>query len=155
MKFTTKTEYGLVCLVYMARQSPGHTVTIREIVQSERFSATYIEKILQKLRDANIVTSQQGKQGGFTLAKDPSQITLKEIIEALEGGSTFDVNHNTFGVFCSPIIRERIVCTHFSMCGLRPVWNKTKELLDNFYGSVTLEMIVKEEHEVKNLVATS
>ena len=153
MKFTTKTEYGLVCLVYMARQSPVHTVTIREIVQSEQFSATYIEKILQKLRAANIVTSQQGKQGGFALARHPSQITLKEIIEVLEGGATFDVNHNTFGVFCAPAIREKIVCTHFSMCGVRPVWNKTKELLDHFYGSVTLETIAKEEHEVKNLVA--
>ncbi|OGQ47001.1 MAG: hypothetical protein A3H42_01170 [Deltaproteobacteria bacterium RIFCSPLOWO2_02_FULL_46_8] len=155
MKFTTKTEYGLVCLIYMAGLGSGHTVTIKEIVKSERFSAAYIEKILQKLRAANIVVSHQGKQGGFALAKKPSQITLKEIIEALEGGSTFEVNHNTFGVFCNPLIRERIVCTHFSMCGLRPVWNRTKELLDHFYGSVTLEMIAKEEPEVKNLVATN
>ena len=155
MKFTTKTEYGLVCLVYMARQKPSHTTSIKEIVQIERFSPAYIEKILQKLRAANIVASHQGKQGGFTLARDPSQITLKEIIEALEGGSTFKVNRNTFGVFCNPAIREKIVCTHFSMCGVRPVWNKTKELLDDFYGSVTLEMIAKDEHEVKNLVTSS
>ena len=153
MRFTTKTEYGLVCLIYMARQDPGHTVTIKEIVKSEQFSATYLEKILQKLRTASIVVSHQGKQGGFALARDPSQITLKEIIEALEGGSTFDINLNTFGVFCNPLIREKIVCTHFSTCGLRPVWNKTKELLDHFYGSVTLEVIAKEEREVKSLVA--
>ena len=155
MRFTTKTEYGLVCLIYMARQGFGQTVTIKEMAKIEHFSATYIEKILQKLRDANIVVSHQGKQGGFALARNPSQITLKEIIESLEGGSTFEVNLNTFGVFCNPVIREKIVCTHFSMCGLRPVWNKTKELLDHFYGSVTLEMIAKEEHEVKNLVATN
>jgi len=152
MRFTTKTEYGLVCLIYMARH-PSETGTVKEIVKSERFAATYIEKILQKLRAANIVVSHQGKQGGFSLARDPSQITLKEIIEALEGGSTFDVNLNTFGVFCSPVIREKIVCTHFSTCGLRPIWNKTKEILDQFYGSVTLKTIAKEEHEVKNLVA--
>src|SRR3989338_10581540 len=115
----------------------------------------YIEKILQKLRVANIITSHQGKQGGFALARPSSQITLREIIEALEGGVTFEVNVNTFGVFCNPVIRERIVCTHFSMCGVRPVWNKTKELLDDFYGSVTLEMIAKDEHEAKNLVTAS
>ena len=152
MRFTTKTEYGLVCLIYMARQSQDHTVTVKEIAKQERFSTTYIEKILQKLRAANIITSHQGKQGGYALARPASQITLKEIIEALEGGATFEVNVNTFGVFCNPAIRERIVCTHFSGCGLRPVWNKTKDLLDQFYGSITLGMIAKAEPEVKNLV---
>ena len=153
MKFTTKTEYGLICLIYMARHSSADMVTIREIVKTERFSPAYIEKILQKLRSAHIVISHQGKQGGYALARPASQITLKEIIEALEGGSTFDVH--TFGVFCDPAIRDKIVCTHFSMCGLRPVWQRTKELLDHFYGSVTLEMIAKEEHQVKNLMAVS
>ncbi|MBI3999005.1 MAG: Rrf2 family transcriptional regulator [Candidatus Omnitrophica bacterium] len=151
MKFTTKTEYGLVCLIYMARDTSADMITIREIVKKERFSPAYIEKILQKLRSANIVVSHQGKQGGYALARHPSEITLKEIIEALEGGATFDIQ--TFGIFCEPSMREKIVCTHFSMCGLRPVWQKTKELLDNFYGSITLEMIVKEEHQVKNLVS--
>ncbi len=151
MKFTTKTEYGLVCLIYMARHVSADMVTIREIVKTEHFSPAYIEKILQKLRSVNIVVSHQGKQGGYALARPASQITLKEIIEALEGGSTFDVH--TFGVFCDPVIREKIVCTHFSMCGLRPVWQRTKELLDHFYGSVTLETIAKEERHVKNLVA--
>ena len=150
MKFTTKTEYGLVCLIYMARHISADMVTIREIVKKEHFSPAYIEKILQKLRSANIVVSHQGKQGGYELARQPSEITLKDIIEALEGGATFDIQ--TFGVFCEPTMREKIVCTHFSMCGLRPVWQKTKELLDHFYGSVTLEMIAKEEHQVKNLV---
>ncbi len=154
MKFTTKTEYGLVCLIYMAQHSSADMVTIREIVKTERFSPAYIEKILQKLRSANIVISHQGKQGGYALARPASQITLKEIIEALEGGSTFDVHtFGAFGVFCDPVIRDKIVCTHFSMCGLRPVWQRTKELLDHFYGSVTLEIIAKEEHQVKNLVA--
>ena len=153
MKFTTKTEYGLVCLIYMARQPHSEMVTIKEIVKNERFSSTYIEKILQKLRAANIVVSHQGKQGGYALARLPSEITLKEIIEALEGGATFDIQ--TFGIFCDPVIRERIVCTHFSMCGLRPVWRRTKELLDQFYGSVTLEMIAQEEHQVKHFVHTN
>ena len=153
MRFTTKTEYGLVCLIYLARhQNTDHTVTVKEIVKSERFSASYTEKILQKLRAAHIITSHQGKQGGYELARRPSQITLKEIIEALEGGATFDVSDHTFGVFCAPAIREKIICTHFSMCGLRPVWNKTKVLLDQFYGSVTLEMIAKAEPEVQSLV---
>lgn len=135
MRFTTKTEYGLVCLIYMARHTSADLVTIKEIVKKERFSPTYVEKILQKLRSANIVVSHQGNQGGYGLARDPSQITLKEIIEALEG--------HTFDIFCEPEVREEIVCTHFSLCGLKPIWQKAKEILDYYFHSITLEMLAK------------
>lgn len=145
MRYTTKTEYGMVCLAYMARHTEEGYATIKEIVEKEHFSPTYIEKIFQSLRAANIVASHPGKQGGFSLARHPSQITLKEIIEALEG--------QTFDVFCEPQVREHIVCTHMCMCGIRPIWSKTKELLDKFYGSVTLEMIAKEEKESGAFIA--
>ena len=144
MRFTTKTEYGLVCLIYMARHLSADLVTIKEIVAKERYSTTYIEKILQALRAANIVVARQGHQGGYTLARPASEITLKEIIEALEG--------HTFEVFCEPHLRREIVCTHFSLCGLMPIWNRTKELLDEFYHSVTLEMLAKEEKQAVPLV---
>ncbi|MBI4971667.1 MAG: Rrf2 family transcriptional regulator [Candidatus Omnitrophica bacterium] len=144
MRFTTKTEYGLVCLVYMAKHPEAEMVTVKDLGLTESYSMTYMEKILQKLRASNIVVSHQGKHGGYSLARDPSQITLREIIEALEGG--------TFGKFCETDLRKEIVCTHFIMCGLRPVWEKTKALLDNFFSSITLEMIAKPEKDVEGLL---
>ena len=133
MRFTTKTEYGLVCLVNMARQPQDAIKTVRDLVKSEHYSIAFTEKIFQKLRQAHIVTSHQGKQGGYSLARPAPEITLKEIIEALEG--------KTFEVFCEPEVREHIVCTHFELCGIKPVWKKTKELLDHYYESITLEML--------------
>lgn len=149
MRYTTRTEYGMVCLAHMARKfldNGNSIVTVKEIAEKERFSITYVEKILQSLRAANIVVSHQGKQGGFSLSRHPSEITLKVIIEALEG--------HTFDVFCEPDVRSHIVCTHFCMCGVKPLWAKTKTLLDDFYGSITLEMIAKQEHEVQSLIGT-
>lgn len=143
MRFTTKTEYGLICLVYLARHTSADLVTIKEIVKKERFSATYIEKILQKLRAANIVVSHQGKQGGYELARKPSEITLREIVEALEGA--------TFDLFCEPDIREEIVCTHFSLCGLKPIWQQTKNVLDHFFNSITLETIANQNQTAEHL----
>jgi Rrf2 family protein len=128
----------------MARNGGADSMTIKEIAEKEHFSPDYIEKIFQILRASDIVVSRLGKQGGFSLSRPPSQITMKEIIEALEG--------QTFDVFCEPEVREHIVCTHFCMCGVRPVWAKTKALLDNFYGSITLEMIAKEEGIAKTLI---
>ena len=144
MRFTTKTEYGLVCLIYMARRYP-EMVTIKEIVAKERFSLTYIEKILQSLREGNIVISHKGKQGGYSLAKPPEKITLREVIESLEG--------KTFDVYCEPEIRSHIVCTHFCMCGIRPIWQKTKTLLDQFFDSVTLATVAREEPQVMGVMA--
>jgi Rrf2 family protein len=129
----------------MAKNAPPGMATIKEIAEKEQFSPAYIEKILQTLHAANIVVSHRGTHGGFSLARHPSQITLKEIIDALEG--------HTFDVFCEPDVRNHIVCTHFCMCGIRPLWAKTKELLDQFYGSITLEMIAKEEKESQNFIA--
>jgi len=137
MKFTTKTEYGLVCLIHMAKQGVDRMVTIKKIVHQERFSHTYIEKILQQLKAADIVVSHQGKEGGYTLARSPSQITMREIIEALEG--------DTFHIYCKPSRRKGIVCTHFSsLCALKPIWGRTKNLLDDFFNGITLEAIAKE-----------
>jgi Rrf2 family transcriptional regulator, cysteine metabolism repressor len=134
LRFTTKTEYGLVCLLYLSKNSsrdPVKVATIRDIVKAEKFSVTYVAKILHLLRRGNILEAHHGKQGGYTLAREAGKITLKEIIEVLEG--------TTFEVFCQPKIRSEIVCNHFSMCGVSPVWNRTKEILDEFYSSVTLE----------------
>ena len=139
MRLQKKTEYGLVSLCYIAKQAPLAVVTVRDMVEHEKYSVTYMEKIFQKFRMANIVIAHHGKEGGYSLARHPSEITLRQIIEALEG--------KTFDVFCEPDIRQKIVCTHFDMCGVRPVWKKTKEVLDNLYGAITLDMMAKGEYE--------
>ncbi|MCM8775360.1 MAG: Rrf2 family transcriptional regulator [Candidatus Omnitrophica bacterium] len=137
MRFTTKTEYGLICLIRMAKAENSRPLTVKEIVRDENFPVAYTEKILQKLRAANIVAAQHGNQGGYVLARPASEIYLKEIVEALEG--------STFDVYCKPRLRQDIVCTHFSLCGVKPIWLKTKELLDNFYSTVTLKGLAEED----------
>ena len=146
MKFTTKTEYGIVCMIYLARHfGRKGWLTIKEIASHENYPVPYIEKILQALRQAELILSQQGHHGGYALARKPAEITLKQVVDALEGA--------TFEVFCAPETREGIVCTHFCLCGVKPVWRKTKQLLDEFYDSVTLEMMTKDEIEMRKLLA--
>ncbi|OGW78634.1 MAG: hypothetical protein A2Z83_01460 [Omnitrophica bacterium GWA2_52_8] len=143
MRFTTKTEYGLVCLIYLAKHSELQPITVKELVRGEQFSPTFTEKIMQQLKAAKIVTSYQGNQGGYVLARNPAEVTLRDIIEALEG--------STFEVFCEPTIRKDIVCTHYPMCEVSPVWYKTKELLDRFFNGISLEMLAKRDCNWKEL----
>lgn len=137
MRFTTKTEYGLISLIHMTLADGSGPITVKWLAEKENYSASYIEKILQALRQAGIVTSHQGKQGGYTLARIPSAITLKDIIEALEGA--------TFDLFCPEQHPEGVICNHSQLCGLKPIWSRTKSLLDEYYHSITLEMLAKRE----------
>jgi Rrf2 family protein len=145
MRYTTRTEYGLICMIYLANHPVADHVTIKELAAEENYPVPYIEKILQALRQAGLVTSQQGNRGGYVLSRKPSEITLKDIIEALEG--------STFDIFCQPKTREEIVCNHICLCGAKPIWRKTKDLLDNFYGALTLEMLAKPQAEVQHSIA--
>lgn len=145
MRFTTKTEYGIVCMAYLAKHADRPFLSLKEIASHENYPAPYIEKILQALKRAGLVLTHQGQQGGYGLARTPDRITLKDVIDALEGG--------TFEVFCEPKTREDIVCTHFCLCGIKPVWRKTKEILDRFYGSITLEMMTRDEIATRKILA--
>lgn len=136
MRYTTKTEYGVICLAHMAKKEWPGASTVKEIAEHEGFSITFTEKILQALRRAGIVVSQQGNKGGWMLSRPAADITLKEIVEAIEG--------STFEAFCDPKRRGTIVCTHFSLCKLKPIWYQTKTTLDDLYGKITLEAIAED-----------
>ncbi len=143
MRYTTKTEYGLMCMIYMARHGHTNTLfTIKELAAHENYPLPYIEKIVQALRQAGLVVSRQGNHGGYALAHPAMEISVKQIIEALEG--------STFEAFCEPQVREDIICTHICMCGAKPVWKRTKELLDDFYGSITLDLLAKNQIDVQS-----
>jgi DNA-binding IscR family transcriptional regulator len=70
------------------------------------------------------------------LTRPSDEITLKEIIVALEG--------STFEAFCDIKHRKGIVCTHFSLCKLKPVWYKTQKTLNELYRTITLKMIAED-----------
>ncbi len=138
MRFTTKTEYGLICLTKMATlHGKKDILPLREIVDEEHYPLPFVEKIFHVLRAAGIVHSHPGKGGGYSLARKPSEITLRQVVDALEGA--------TFDVFCDAPVRENIVCNHLCFCGIKPVWKRTKEMLDQYYDSITIDMITKRE----------
>lgn len=137
MKYTTKTEYGLMCLIYMIKNGSAEPITIRQISGAENYSASYVEKIFQNLRSAGIVRAAHGNKGGYVLERDPSAINLKQVIEALEG--------ETFQVFCRPDSRENIVCTHFSCCEMKSIWEGARLHLDDYFENISLQSLVRAE----------
>ena len=87
MRITQWGEYGVHCLVYIARKhrQGQSTVNAAEIAAAQGIAPLYAQQILQRLRRRSIIKSVRGPQGGYVLAKKPSELTLKQLFDALEG----------------------------------------------------------------------
>ncbi|MBI4550586.1 MAG: Rrf2 family transcriptional regulator [Candidatus Omnitrophica bacterium] len=145
MRLTTQSEYALICLKLLCRNDSGKPVSVTTIAEQEEMSKDYVEQLFLKLKKAGIIKSVKGAHGGYLLAKEPSQITFREVIEALE--------ESVYETFCSPQVRERIVCKHFDLCSLRPIWHRLKVLIDDFFSRITLDVLLRDEATVhKDLI---
>lgn len=89
MKLSKKSRYGLRALIDLAVNSRTELVSLGSIAQRNDISAQYLEHVFSALRKGHIVKSMKGSQGGYFLERDPKEITVAQIVEALEG--TYDL----------------------------------------------------------------
>ncbi len=86
MRFSQRTEYALRALVELGSRAPGNGhVPCREIAERQKIPERFCEQILADLRKAHLITSQRGAAGGVRLAREPKDLTVSEVVEAVEG----------------------------------------------------------------------
>ena len=85
MMFSTKAEYGVRVMVELARRTSGEPVPLAEIAAYDGLPLAYLEHLVARLRKAGLVDSRRGSRGGYLLARPASEITMAEVVEALEG----------------------------------------------------------------------
>lgn len=86
MKLSVKVVYACRVLAQMARShARGELAHIDELAEIESVPANYLVQILSELRNGGLIASRRGKQGGYTLARDPQEITLYDIVKLIEG----------------------------------------------------------------------
>jgi Rrf2 family protein len=85
MIFSTKSEYGVRVMVELARRGGAEPVALADIAKHEGLPPAYLEHLVARLRRAGLVESRRGAHGGYLLAREPAQITMAEVVEALEG----------------------------------------------------------------------
>ena len=117
-------------LLEIAARPDEEPVTIRDISQRQQMSVTYLEQILHKLKKAGIVKSIRGARGGYVLAREHHEITVNQVITALDG--PIAISHCDF-----PEIREKS-CVGPSVCVSRTLWKKLEDLIEDALSSVTL-----------------
>src|SRR5512140_709572 len=85
MIFSSKAEYGVRLMVELGRQSPEQPTSLKAIAEAERLPLAYLEQVVARLKRAGLVMSARGAHGGYWLARPAEQITMDEVVQALEG----------------------------------------------------------------------
>jgi Rrf2 family protein len=138
MKITAQEEYGLRCIMHLARKPFGETVNVRQIAQYEGLSVAYVEKLLYLLNRAGLTESVRGAQGGYRLAYPADQITLRQVLDALGGVLVADS-------LCSQFSGDRDICVHHGGCELHSVWSFVADYLSVVFNRITLKHLVEGE----------
>jgi Rrf2 family cysteine metabolism transcriptional repressor len=116
--FTTKAEYGVRLLVELGRNGAGPPVSLKAIAAAEGLPLAYLERIVALLKRAELVESTRGAHGGYRLTRDPADLTMDEVIIALEGAiapmTCFvdDTDSAVLGEATGHRVPSRVLCSH-------------------------------------------
>jgi len=131
-KVSAKLEYGLRAMILLAEDYPKEKLSLSQMSEKEAMSREFLAQLMVNLKKANLVESYKGISGGFILAKNPSDITLREIIEALEGPIKL--------IEC---IHVNDTCARQNSCQSQKVWDFIESKILKLLEDITLEDLVK------------
>jgi Rrf2 family protein len=140
MKVSAQEEYGLRCLLQLARLGAGEALTLGQIAEREGISQANAGKVLWLLNKAGLVHSTRGTKGGYTLARPAAEIRLSEIIKVLDEGQVEGHCKAYPGVLDS--------CVHTGDCGIRSVIVNVHEAVERALSAITLAQLIGDERTV-------
>ena len=135
LKISTKGRYALRLMIYIAANSNGKPVSIKDVAKNEDISDKYLEQIVSLLHKAGYVRSIRGAQGGYMLTRKPEEYTVGMILRAAEGSLApvscldEDINH----------------CEHAGRCTTLTIWQQLKDAIDNVVDNTTLADLIEEQ----------
>ena len=140
MKLSTKGRYGLRAIVDLAENSEDGPVSIQSIAKRQDLSDKYLEQLLGKLKKAGLVKSIRGTQGGYQIEGDMADISVGDILRALEGDLTL--------VDCAGFEKET-TCKAAKFCVTKYVWKKIDDSLEDTVNHITLKELVEQSRSMQ------
>ena len=139
MHLSAQEEYGLRCLVQLARHDGAEPMRIQEIASAEGLSAEYVAKLMRILRNGGLVASTRGASGGYRLQRAATAMSLWQAIEVL-GGPLFPES------FCEAHPGTLRDCVHSPDCSIRGVWRSLNSLLKVALTGITVDDLTRGEY---------
>ncbi len=137
MKISTKGRYGLRAVIDIAIHGDHEPVSLSDIAIRQDISISYLEQLIAKLKRAEIVTSVRGAKGGYSLAAPKDQISVGDVLRALEGDLS--------PVNCSEVTENGSPCKESGQCITKVVWKKISDSINHAVDSLMLADLLDEE----------
>lgn len=130
MTISTRGRYATRMVILLAAQEGGASMTKTQIADAEGISAGYVQQLMMALRLSGIVDSHRGREGGFSLSRSPDDITIADVLRAVEGE-----------VMPAPC-QGGSACDRWADCPTRPVWDEAALLLNDLFSKTTIASLV-------------
>ena len=137
MRITSSIEYATRLMVTLAEEYGNAPVPAERLAEADNVPADYVSQILVKLRRAGLVTSHRGSAGGYSLSRTPAEITIEQVVRAVDGA--------VFEEVCERYDAGTKDCRHQGQCAISPVWTKLGELVTRYFEGVTLASILAQK----------
>ncbi|MBN2371119.1 MAG: Rrf2 family transcriptional regulator [Vicinamibacteria bacterium] len=138
MKFSAQEEYGLRCLMQLARHGDDVSLTIPQLARLEGITSANAAKMMRMLRRTGFVKSTRGQAGGYALARPSDAIVIGDVLVSL-GSPLFDDG------FCDRHSGAKGPCAHIGDCSLRPLLRRVQDAVDQVMGRLTLRDLLHSE----------
>jgi Rrf2 family cysteine metabolism transcriptional repressor len=145
MRISTRSEYGLRALMELGVE-PERALSLRDIANRQHISLEYLEQLMPALKKAGLVRARRGAQGGYQLTKGASEITVYDIMTALEG--TFDPMQCLANGVPKPSEDVPIDgCGASGSCAVQEVWRQVKNVVEAVLKKITLAQLIERQQQ--------
>jgi Rrf2 family protein len=144
LKISSSIEYATRIMVFLGSSNAEGPLSAERLSESENIPRDYVNQLLLRLRRAGLVVSQRGAHGGYNLSRRPEDISIGQIVTAVEEGSFQDV--------CNKYAGGDQQCNHSDDCGIRPVWQRISFMVEGFLNELPLSELLKEQVQVESRV---
>ncbi len=135
MRLSTRSRYALRALIDLAAHIDQGPTLVREIAEREDISVRYLEQLLLPLKAAGMVRAIRGANGGFTLAKNPEEINLRDVIHIMEGSTSF-----------TECTDNADICPRADICVLRDSWIEVTDAANKVMEATTLQVLIDRQN---------